>query len=215
MKLAAKDLIVKIDLKNKVLSADAMHTQRDFCVQVKENQAKLLDDIQQYFEKPKQSKGWHKPSLPQVIVEETTVGHGRIERRKLQVVSQSVDYLNWPHAKQVYRVERYAKNLKTGKVRVEVSFGVTSCNPEHVSANQLFRWIREHWLIENGLHYLRDVTLKEDATRMKIHKMARVMSQFNNFVIAITHRLGFDNLATARRKFDASIGYQLAQLSDF
>lgn len=223
---AVKGLIAKIDLKNKVLSADAMHTQRDFSVQVKanggdyllqakENQSKLLEDIHQYFEKPKQSKGWHKPGLPQAIVEETTVGHGRIERRRLQVVSQSIEYLDWPHANQVYRLERHVKDTKSGKERVEVSFGLTSCSPDRASANQLFQWIREHWLIENGLHYRRDVTLKEDATRMKIPQMARVMAQFNNFVITISNRLGFDNLASARRQFDASIAHQLAQLPDF
>jgi len=223
---ASTDLLTQIDLKNKILSADAMHAQRDFCVavkanggdyliQVKENQPKLLADIQQYFEPPKQSAGWHKPGLPQEVIETTNVGHGRIERRILRVISTAVDYLNWPGVEQIYQIERHVKDKKSGKESCEISYGITSCSRQKVQPKKLMKWIRDHWSIENGLHYRRDVTMKEDATRMKHPQMARVMSHFNNFIIAIIHKLGLDNLASARRQFDAIINRQLALLPDY
>ena len=223
---ASTELLEQIDLKNKVLSADAMHTQRDFCVavmanggdylvQVKKNQPKLLADIQQYFEPPKQSIGWYKPSLPQEVVETTNTGHGRVERRVLRVISSAIEYLNWPSVKQIYQIERHVTDKKSRKASCEISYGLTSCSQQKAQPEKLMKWIRGHWAIENGLHYRRDVTMKEDATRMKYPKMARVMSHFNNFIIAIMHKLGLDNLASARRQFDAIINRQLVQLSDY
>ena len=59
------------------------------------------------------------------------------------------------------------------------------------------------WGIENGLHYRRDVTFHEDASRMTHKTMARAIAAINNLVIGIFNQLGFDNHAHARRVFDA------------
>jgi hypothetical protein len=76
-------------------------------------------------------------------------------------------------------------------------------------AKDLLNWTRQHWSIENKLHYRRDVTLLEDATRMQHTHQAQVVATLNNFVIALANYLGFTNLASARRffqaKFDALI----------
>jgi predicted transposase YbfD/YdcC len=72
-----------------------------------------------------------------------------------------------------------------------------------------------HGRIENGLHYRRDATLREDATRFTNENMARAMSIFNNFIIGLTQKLGFSNLAKARRQFNASIARQLVHFSDY
>ena len=55
------------------------------------------------------------------------------------------------------------------------------------------------------MHYRRDTTLREDATRISSSNLAAVIATINNFIIAIIKRLGFDNLASARRKFNARI----------
>ena len=69
--------------------------------------------------------------------------------------------------------------------------------------SQLLTWTRQHWAIENKLHYRRDVTLCEDATRMKHTHQAQVVATLNNFVIAWATYMGFSNLASARRFFQA------------
>jgi len=61
----------------------------------------------------------------------------------------------------------------------------------------------EHWGIENGLHYRRDVTLHEDAGRTKVTAFGPVMATLNNLVIGLTIRREWANLAKARRYYDA------------
>ena len=63
--------------------------------------------------------------------------------------------------------------------------------------------------IENGSPYRRDVTLHEDATHFSKPNMAATL---NNFVIALARKLGFDNLALARQRFDFLINRQLCAL---
>ena len=99
--------------------------------------------------------------------------------------------------------------LKSGHTSSEVAYGLTSRQPETASAEQLLDWTRQYWGIENGLHYRRDVTLKEDSTRMSLSKMPRVMATLNNFIVGLTQKLGYLNLAEARRVFDFSIATQI------
>jgi hypothetical protein len=64
---------------------------------------------------------------------------------------------------------------------------------------------RSYWAIENELHYRRDVTLREDATRMKSRIQAQAMAIINNLVIGLVKSEGFENLAAARRYYDARL----------
>jgi hypothetical protein len=69
---------------------------------------------------------------------------------------------------------------------------------------------QQNWGIENGLHYRRDVTLEEDATRTTNDRRAETMAILNNFIIGLTSKLGFRNLAFAQRAFDAQLTFALA-----
>jgi hypothetical protein len=70
---------------------------------------------------------------------------------------------------------------------------------------KLLQLRRSHWGIETGSHYRRDVTLREDATRMTIGNTAKVMACINNLVLALIQQAKFDNAAQARRWFSAHI----------
>ena len=76
--------------------------------------------------------------------------------------------------------------------------------------SNLAAWIRAYWGIENGLHYRRDVTLGEDATRTELTSLAQAIAIINNFLIGLVQMLGYTNLASARRYFDARIAQQLS-----
>jgi uncharacterized protein (DUF927 family) len=65
--------------------------------------------------------------------------------------------------------------------------------------------MRDYWGIENGLHYRRDRTLHEDATRMSHPKLAEAIAIINNLVIGLVKWRGYDNLAAARRFFSANV----------
>ena len=135
----------------------------------------------------------------------TTKGHGRVEKRRLTRIVDEQGFLDWPAVQQVIELERQVIQCKTGEITSETVYGISSCNPKLVSANQLLTWTQLYWGIENGLHYRRDITLREDATRITSSKLAEIMATINNFIIGVVKKLGFDNLASARRKFNAQI----------
>jgi hypothetical protein len=64
--------------------------------------------------------------------------------------------------------------------------------------------VRNHWGIENGLHYRRDRRLKEDEFRLRVGKASRVMALLNNVVIGLVRQQGLSHLAAARRTYDAN-----------
>ena len=72
-------------------------------------------------------------------------------------------------------------------------------------ATQLLKMTRGHWGIENGLHYRRDVTFKEDSCRMKSHRAAEALAVCNNLALGLIRHAGWDNVAEARRFYAANI----------
>ncbi len=216
----APQLLQELDLKNKIVCGDAMQTQRQLSVDIlakggdyiwflKDNQPTLLADTEQFFKPPQRYAGWSLPALPRAVAETTDKGHGRLEKRRLTLMVDEEQFLNWPGVCQVFKLERYVKHLKTGQESTEVIYGLTSCAPEMASAARMLQWTRAYWGIENGLHYRRDVTLREDATRISQPALAKTIAAINNFVVGLSQKLGYSNLASARRIFDARIAAQL------
>jgi predicted transposase YbfD/YdcC len=78
-----------------------------------------------------------------------------------------------------------------------VESGITSLSRHQISPLQLLDLRRTHWGIETGLHYCRDVTLKEDATRMTVGNLGNVMAFINNLVLALVRQVKFHNIAQA------------------
>lgn len=218
---AAPHLLAALDLKKKIVCGDALHTQRQLSVDIlaaggdylwflKENQATLLADVEQFFKPARRPAGWHPPALPRTMAEKTDKGHGRLEKRLLTLMVDEQHFLDWPGVRQVFQLERFVKELRTGIESKEVVYGLTSCTPHRASAMQVLTWTRLYWGIENGLHYRRDVTLREDATRFSRPALAQSLAAINNFVVGLSQKLGYSNLAAARRIFDASIAAQLS-----
>ncbi len=218
---AAAGVLAAVPLKNRVVCADAMQTQRKLSVEIlakggdylwtaKENQPTLRADIEQFFQPARVAKGWHIPELPRWVAQTIDKGHGRIEVRQITVMQDTDGFLDWPGVEQLFRLVRQVTQHKSQQTTTEVVYGLTSCPPKRASAAQLLDWIRAYWGIENGLHYRRDKTLQEDATRISLPKMPVVMATINNFIIGLTQKLGYSNLPEARRIFDWSIACQLS-----
>jgi predicted transposase YbfD/YdcC len=87
----------------------------------------------------------------------------------------------WKGLKQGFRItrERTVKGQKT----VEVAYGITSLSAEQADAGALLTILRDHWQIENGLHYVRDVTLGEDACRVRSGTAPQVLAAIRNAAI--------------------------------
>ncbi len=102
---------------------------------------------------------------------QVNLGHGRLEKRTIQTSAMLNDYVDWPGIGQVYRLERRFDWVRQGKVyktSSEIEYGITSLPRQQADPAKVLRIRRQHWLIETGLHYRRDVTFREDATRMTI-----------------------------------------------
>jgi hypothetical protein len=128
-------------------------------------------------------------------------GHGRIEKRSIEVTSSLAEYLgsDWPGCAQVYRLTRVRKTGE--KVETEVVLGITSLPQERAGAKELLGLTRGHWGIENGLHGVRDGTLREDASRIRRGSATQVMAIVRNIVIFIFNRQGYTSAAAATRHY--------------
>jgi hypothetical protein len=87
-------------------------------------------------------------------------GHGRTEERWLSVVPATG--ITFPGAQQVFRIVRYTGGLDGQRVRKEVVYGITNLRVEQATPDQLAALVQSHWSIENSVHYVRDVTYRED-----------------------------------------------------
>ena len=111
-------------------------------------------------------------------------GHGRIEIRTAQSCQLLTHWLRargFTKAGQVVRVERVRRIA--GAEAVSVEYSVTILDRTRATAFDLMRWIRAHWAIENQSHHVRDVTLGEDASRVRKGNSAEVMAGLRNVVI--------------------------------
>ena len=214
--IGAAPLVLKsLDLKGKIITGDAIFAQRDlslligqaggdFVWTVKDNQPTLRADIEKLFE-PDVSlvKGFSSGPTDERRAQTVNKGHGRIETRTLTVTSQLQETSDWPYLAQVFRLERVARLTARGVTRQETVYGLTSLSATQASPERLSQLVRTHWQIENGLHYRRDVTLQEDATRMKSWPAARVLALVNNLVLTLLVRTGYRSLPHACRHYDA------------
>ena len=83
--------------------------------------------------------------------------------------------------KQAFEITR--ERTVGGKKTVEVEYGITSLSAEEADAQRLLDAVRDHWLIENGLHYVRDVTFREDACRARMGNTPQVLAALRNALI--------------------------------
>jgi predicted transposase YbfD/YdcC len=134
--------------------------------------------------------------------EQTNVGHGRIERRRLWALPIYDDFIAWPGARLMLRLERSFTDKRSRKTTVELDYALCSLSLDQVSAEELLALWRGHWLIENRLHWVRDVTLGEDACRVRTGQAPQALAAMRNVVITTARVLaGFTNIAEALRTY--------------
>jgi predicted transposase YbfD/YdcC len=217
--VAAPLLIQQVAVAGKVVTADALHTQRAWCQQivtaqgdyvlpVKENQPRLYQDIARLFAPDQPKAGFGKIATDFLSAKQVSYGHGRLEIRTIQTSQMLNDYADWPGLGQVYRLERQFFWLRQGQVyqsSTEVEFGITSLSRPAASPKRVLSLRRQQWQIETGLHYRRDVTLHEDATRMTVGHAPAILSIVHNLVLGLLKKAGFTNAAAARRHFEGHL----------
>jgi predicted transposase YbfD/YdcC len=206
--VAAPQLLEQVQLTGVVVSGDAMFAQRHLSTQiveaggdyfwwVKDNQPSLLADLELLFTEEYACAGWSAPPVDFTTAATIEKGHGRLEQRVLTASSLLADYQDWPYLAQVVKVVR----TRTTKLKQthEVAYGITSLPATDADAARLLALGRGHWRIENGLHYRRDVTLKEDASQVRRGQAPQVVAALNNLVCGLCGRAGLSNLAAVQR----------------
>jgi predicted transposase YbfD/YdcC len=119
-----------------------------------------------------------------------------LEIRTLRLTTTLTKKQEWAGLKQGFELTR--ERTEKGKKTVEVVYGITSLSPKRADAERLLELTREHWGIENGLHYRRDVTLGEDQSRIRKGTAPQVMAALRNAVIHVAQEVA-PTLTTAIR----------------
>ena len=124
------------------------------------------------------------------------------------------DYLDWPGVAQVCQIEREIERRGRAPSR-EVAYAITSVPRDQVGAATLLEWWRGHWGIENRSHYVRDVTMGEDASRIRKRSGPEVMAAFRNATIGFLRMMGVTNIAESLRRNASHVGELFARLGIF
>lgn len=199
----AQAMLPLIAQSGRIYTADALHTQLKWMqavhdcqaftvLTVKNNQSSLLQDLQTYFADPHArctaAETWDRQ-------------RGRVEHRSIRVTSEMNTYLHstWPHIHQVAQLTRVVTSKKG--ITTEIVYVITNLSAVQASPERLLSVIRGHWSIENGSHYVRDVTFGEDRSRLRSGNAPQVLATLRNLVISLIHRTGTMQIAAARRTF--------------
>ena len=141
-------------------------------------------------------------------------GHGRLEHRHITCSPDLNDWFGntWEGIEQVFRLERTRLILKTGDIEQEEVYGLSSLSMRHAPPARMLSLARDHWAIENKLHYRRDGSLGEDACQTRTGPVPHLLAQLNSTVLSLMDRAGVRNVARQMRYFDAHPEQALALL---
>ncbi len=169
-------LLDRVGLAGAVVTADALHAQRahaeylvtqrgaHYLITVKGNQPGLRAQL---------------AALPRrqvpVAHDCRQRGHGRAERRTLKVTAVAAG-LAFPHAAQAIQIVRRRRPLNSKKWSAETVYAITSLTAIQARPAELAAIARSHWLIEDSLHWVRDVTYDEDRSQVRSGNGPRVMA---------------------------------------
>ena len=203
-------LIAHIDWKGKVLTGDALYCQRCLCAAillaggdylflVKANQPHLLEDLCVLFAPPAPAKraGEGILRLPEQYAEAADKGHGRVEIRSIRVSSELKGYSDWPGLDQVFQIRRRWQSK--GEWHEEVRYGVSSLPATIGIQERLLTLKRGHWTIENGLHYVKDVTMGEDRSTVHADNGPKIMAALRNTALSLLRLAGVSTIAARLR----------------
>lgn len=190
---AFPELISQLEIQGAVITADAIHTQKtsvkavinqkgDYAFPVKENQSGLLEDIKLLFA---EADGVGFKGIDAAHTETLEKKAGRVERRRYELLSakELPGIEEWAGCECVGRVTR--KRSKGGKTTEETIYYITSLDFE---AERFGKSVREHWGVENGLHWALDVIFCEDKHRYQKRIGAANLSLMRKIALGVLTR---------------------------
>jgi predicted transposase YbfD/YdcC len=200
--VAARDLLTGLNAPGMVWTLDALHTTKatarlitkdlhgHYVLIIKGNQPIARATAQALLTGP--DADW-----ADTTTSEDDRGHGRVERRTIRVAP--ADDTLFPGAVQAFRLRRDSGGLDGVWERKEIVYGITSLPVDLAGPAHLNYYERRHWVIENRLHWVRDVTLHEDGSQLRTGTAPRALATFRNLAISAFRLAGRANIAHARR----------------
>jgi predicted transposase YbfD/YdcC len=254
---AVKDLLTPVYVKDRVWTADAMHTQKTACQRIeqlggkylfffKDNHPTAHADLALFFQDPDADQSsWG-------YFSQTDKGHGQLTTRTVRTTTQMNDWFvrEWTGIAQSFQITRTVKRkqrkviesaeageptpanaqatpdpqqvpakgtppVKSAKkakqkqvifveeTSQQVVYGFSNLTPAEASPEAIATFVRNHWAIENRLHWRRDVTLGEDQSQVRSGGKPQVLAALNNIVLALMDWLGVCNVPAQMRIFAA------------
>jgi predicted transposase YbfD/YdcC len=141
--------------------------------------------------------------------EHTQAAHGRIERRTLWVAPATAvraQVLGWPGARQILELTRHVISKRTGQVREETAYAVTSLRADQADAAALLRLWQGHWGIENSVHWVRDVVFGEDQATTRTRRAPEVLAVFRNLAISVIRHYRGPHVTASRQYYATHLG---------
>ena len=196
-------LLELLEVKGCIVTIDAMGCQTaiaekiiqqgaDYVLALKGNQGDLSNEVEQLFNYDGDTK------LKEQTVEDIDSGHGRVETRRCRQIEINKKWLTlsvrWPKLKTIIEIE--ATRDSGDKCTHEKRYYISSLALDAKKAGDV---VRSHWAVENKLHWVLDVTFREDESRIRRGNGAEVMSTLRRLTLNLL-KMNATSKASLKRK---------------
>jgi predicted transposase YbfD/YdcC len=222
----APALLASVLGPGRVLTGDALFTQRNLCRQlrdggshyvlvVKENQPTLRAAVAAVLGAVTKQEAREQQRRSVRTVNE---GHGRLENRFILLASVTAEQVPWPGVAQVFFLERQrstpARAGKAGQESCEIVYGITSLAVDEAGPATVLRLQRGHWSIENQVHWVLDTFFREDERRLREGKVARGVAALRRGALNLLRLLGGRSVPEAADRVKADPTLLLPLIGD-
>jgi predicted transposase YbfD/YdcC len=192
---AIPELLDGLRLDGCIVTLDAMGCQKgiaerirakgaDYLLVLKANHGRAFEAVREHFERTCFGRG----SGGRPVFDAFDEGHGRLVRRRVfasPAAGELEPLSGWPELGTVLAAETIRGVTGTGKVEAEVRYFLTSCDDDPAI---LVQAIRRHWSVENALHWVLDVTFREDDSRVRDRTAARNLALLRKIALNLIAR---------------------------
>jgi predicted transposase YbfD/YdcC len=198
-----RKLLTALDITGCVITADAAHTCRETATAIIDAGAHYILTIkanQKLLRNRCKALPWK--DIPVLDTLGGKPAHGRRERRTLQATEIAAG-IDFPGAVQLLRITRsrivISRRRHTRKQSRETVYVVTSLSVSDATHRQIAEWLQKHWMIENSVHHVRDVTFDEDRHQNRTGDGPQVLATLRNTAISLLRLTGHTNIAAGLR----------------